>query len=279
MCNVNRFFDNLEVSMSSQLESMSLQTPPAPAYVLGVRVDRLSQQQALDRIEQLIALYRAGGNVLACRQIITVNTEFVMAAQRNKEFLLTINSAALVIADGIGVVWATHFLNAPVPERITGTDTLVEVARRCAVKGYRLYLLGAAPGVADQAGARLQALAPGLELAGTYAGSPEAAEEDAIIERIRAANADVLCVAYGAPAQDLWIRRNLARLPVAVAMGVGGAYDFLSGRQRRAPRALQRMGLEWLYRLYREPWRWKRMLAIPSFMLQVILRGRKMYDQ
>ncbi len=171
MCNVNRFFDNLKVSMSSQLESMSLQTPPAPAYVLGVRVDRLSQQQALDRIEQLIALYRAAGNALSCQQIITVNTEFVMAAQRNKEFLLTINSAALVIADGIGVVWATHLLNAPAPERITGTDTLVEVARRCAVKGYRLYLLGAAPGVADQAGARLQALAPGLELAGAYSSS------------------------------------------------------------------------------------------------------------
>jgi len=95
---------------------------------------------------------------------------------------------------------------------------------------------------------------------------------------IRAADADVLCVAYGAPAQDLWIRRNLSRLPVAVAMGVGGAYDFLSGRQRRAPYIMQRMGLEWLYRLYREPWRWRRMLAIPRFMLQVILRGRKKHD-
>jgi N-acetylglucosaminyldiphosphoundecaprenol N-acetyl-beta-D-mannosaminyltransferase len=269
----------MEVNMSSQLESVPHQSPPAPVYVLGVRVDRLSQRQALDRIEQLIALRRASDNQLSCQQIITVNTEFVMAAQHNTEFLHAINSAALVIADGIGVVWATHFLNAPAPERITGTDTLVELARRCAVKGYRLYLLGAAPGVADQAGARLQACAPGLELAGTYAGSPEPAEEDAIIERLRAANADVLCVAYGAPAQDLWIRRNLARLPVAVAMGVGGAYDFLSGRQQRAPRAMQRMGLEWLYRLYREPWRWKRMLAIPRFMLQVILRGRKMYDQ
>jgi N-acetylglucosaminyldiphosphoundecaprenol N-acetyl-beta-D-mannosaminyltransferase len=117
-----------------------------------------------------------------------------------------------------------------------------------------------------------------LELAGTYAGSPAPGEEDAIIERIRAAHADVLCVAYGAPAQDLWIRRNLSRLPVAVAMGVGGSYDFLSGRQRRAPYIMQRMGLEWLYRLYREPWRWRRMLAIPRFMLQVILKGRKKHD-
>ena len=261
--------------MSSQLESMPQQGPPASAYVLDVRVDLLTQQQALDIIEHMIALRRTSGNSLTCRQIITVNTEFVMAAQHHTEFRHVINSAALVIADGIGVVWATHFIDAPAPERITGTDALVALARRCAQKGYRLYLLGAAPGVAEQAGMRLQVLAPGLELAGTHTGSPAPAEEDAIIERIRAANADVLCVAYGAPAQDLWIHHNLSRLPVAVAIGVGGAYDFLSGRQRRAPRAMQRLGLEWLYRLYREPWRWRRMLAIPRFMLQVVLRGRK----
>ena len=142
-------------------------------------------------------------------------------------------------------------------------------------KGYRLYLLGAVPGVAEQAGDALQSLAPGLQVAGTYAGSPSPAEEDAIIERIHAANTDVLCVAYGAPSQELWIYRNLPRLPAAVAIGVGGAYDFLSGRQRRAPRAMQRIGLEWLYRLYREPWRWKRMLALPHFFIQVLLRGRK----
>jgi N-acetylglucosaminyldiphosphoundecaprenol N-acetyl-beta-D-mannosaminyltransferase len=257
---------------------MPQQSPPASTYVLGVRVDRLSQRQALDHIEQMIARRRASENALSCQQIITVNTEFVMAAQQNAEFRQAINSAALVIADGIGVVWATHFGDSPAPERITGTDTLIELARCCAQKGYRLYLLGAAPGVAEQAGMYLQALAPGLEIAGTYAGSPAPAEEDAIIERIRMANADVLCVAYGAPAQELWIRRNLSRLPVAVAMGVGGAYDFLSGRQRRAPRAMQRMGLEWLYRLYREPWRWQRMLAIPRFMLRVLLRGRQKHD-
>jgi N-acetylglucosaminyldiphosphoundecaprenol N-acetyl-beta-D-mannosaminyltransferase len=118
-------------------------------------------------------------------------------------------------------------------------------------------------------------MAPGLAIAGTYAGSPALEEEEAILERIRTANADVLFVAYGAPAQDLWIYRNLERLPVAVAMGVGGAFDFLSGRQRRAPRSMQRAGLEWLYRLYREPWRWKRMLAIPRFVLYVLIKGRR----
>jgi N-acetylglucosaminyldiphosphoundecaprenol N-acetyl-beta-D-mannosaminyltransferase len=261
--------------MSLQLDSMPQQSLPAPAYVLGVRVDRVSQLQALDLIDQMIALLRASGNTLPCQQIVTVNTEFVMAAQKNIEFRQTINNAALVVADGIGVVWATRFVGFPTPERITGTDTLVALAKRCAERGYRLYLLGAAPGVAEQTGVCLQALAPGLQIAGTYAGSPALAEEDAIIERIHAANTDVLCVAYGAPSQELWIYRNLPRLPAAVAIGVGGAYDFLSGRQRRAPRAMQRIGLEWLYRLYREPWRWKRMLAIPRFMLLVLLKGRE----
>ncbi len=257
---------------------MPQQGLPASAYVLGVRVDRVTQLQVLDIIDQLISLRRASGNTLPCQQIVTVNTEFVMAAQKNSEFRQTINSAALAVADGIGVVWATRFVGYPTPERITGTDILVALAKRCAEKGYRLYLLGAAPGIAEQAGLCLQALAPGLQLVGTYAGSPAPTEEDAIIERIHAANTDILCIAYGAPAQDLWIYRNLSRLPAAIAMGVGGAYDFLSGRQRRAPQTMQRIGLEWLYRLYREPWRWKRMLAIPHFLLQVLLRGRKKHD-
>ena len=244
-------------------------------FLLGVRVDRISQQQAIERIDQLVVHARGSVAAPPCQQIVTVNTEFVMMAQHDIIFRQVINHAALVIADGIGIVWATRYLGKPTPERVTGTDTLLELAKHCARKGYRLYLLGAAPGVAEEAAARLQVLAPDLLIAGTYAGSPAPAEEDAIIARVRATQTDVLCVAYGAPAQELWIARNLARLPVAVAMGVGGAYDFLSGRQLRAPLRMQRMGLEWLYRLYREPWRLRRMLAIPRFMLLVALKGRK----
>jgi N-acetylglucosaminyldiphosphoundecaprenol N-acetyl-beta-D-mannosaminyltransferase len=259
----------------SQVDAMSQQRSPEPAYVLGVRVDRLSQRQALDSIERMIARRRTSNNTLPCLQVVTVNPEFVMVAQRNKDFLTAINAAALVVADGAGVVMATRYLGRPAPERVTGTDLLADLARRCAASGYRLYLLGAAPGVGEAAAVRLRELAPGLEIAGTYAGSPAAIEEDEIIERVRAAQADVLCVAYGAPAQELWIWRNLARLPVAVAIGVGGAYDFLSGRQQRAPAFIRKVGLEWLYRLYREPWRWRRMLALPRFAAQVIWRGRK----
>jgi len=254
---------------------MSQQRSPEPVYVLGVRVDRLSQRQVLDSIEQMIAQRRTSNNTLPCQQVVTVNPEFVMVAQHNKDFLTAINAAALVVADGTGVVWAARYLRRPVPERVTGADLLPALVRRCAASGYRLYLLGAAPGVAEAAAARLRELAPGLEIAGTYAGSPAANEEDGIIERVQAAQADVLCVAYGAPAQELWICRNLARLPAAVAIGVGGAYDFLSGRQQRAPTFMRKLGLEWLYRLYREPWRWRRMLALPRFAVQVVWRGRK----
>src|SRR5206468_5538253 len=135
--------------------------------------------QALDIIDQLITSRRTSGNILPCQQVVTVNPEFVMAGQKNSEFRQTINSAALAVADGIGVVWATRFIGFPTPERITGTDTLVALAKRRAQKGYRLYLLGAAPGIAEQAGVCLQALAPGLQIAGTHAGSPAPAEEDA----------------------------------------------------------------------------------------------------
>jgi N-acetylglucosaminyldiphosphoundecaprenol N-acetyl-beta-D-mannosaminyltransferase len=258
------------------VKSMSISTTLSTStWLLGVRIDRITQKQAIERIDQLVVQHKERPATSPCQQVVTVNTEFVMMAQHDTVFRNIINHAALVVADGIGIVWGTRYIGKPTPERVTGTDTLVELAKLCANRGYRLYLLGAAPGVAEDAATRLQEISPRLKIAGTYAGSPAAAEENEILGHVRASRADILCVAYGAPAQEIWIARNLSRLPVAVAMGVGGAYDFLSGRQLRAPRAMQRLGLEWLYRLYREPWRWRRMLAIPRFMVLVALKGRK----
>lgn len=258
-----------------QIDSTPHRNLPGSVTILGVRVDRLSRDQALERIEQFIAARLANNNQTSCQQVVTVNPEFVMAAQKNSEFCQTINEAALSLPDGAGVVWASRYKQRPTPERVTGTDLVPGLAERCAANGYRLFLLGAAPGIAEAAAEKLIASYPGLQIAGTYAGSPAPAEEAAIIERLENARADVLCVAYGAPAQELWIRRNLARLPVAAAIGVGGAFDFISGNQRRAPRFFQKSGLEWLYRLYREPWRWRRMLALPLFAINVTLKGRK----
>jgi N-acetylglucosaminyldiphosphoundecaprenol N-acetyl-beta-D-mannosaminyltransferase len=123
--------------------------------------------------------------------------------------------------------------------------------------------------VAERAAAVLTRRHLGLEIAGTYAGSPDPAEENEIVARVRAAAPDFLFVAYGAPRQDLWIHRNLHRLGVPVCMGVGGTLDFIAGVTPRAPRWMRRHGLEWLYRLYLQPWRWRRMLALPRFVYHV----------
>ncbi|HID61368.1 MAG TPA: glycosyltransferase [Anaerolineae bacterium] len=233
--------------------------------ILGVRVSNVDVPKSLAIIEGLI---ESG----ASHQMVTVNTEFVMAAQKDAEFKAIINAAALALPDGIGLLWAARFLGHPLKERVTGVDTVQRVAELAAHRGYRLFLLGAAEGVADLCAQRLSSQYPNLRVVGTYSGSPAPEEEDEIVALIRKARPDVLFVAYGAPQQDKWIARNLERLGVPLAIGVGGAFDFIAGVAVRAPRWMQRLGLEWLHRLCREPWRWRRMLALPRFVGLVILR-------
>jgi len=230
---------------------------------LGVRVHNVNSAEALQILESFIQERRP-------HQIVTVNPEFVMEARRLPEFRHALAGADLSLPDGAGLLLAARIQGAPLKERVTGVDTVSRVAALAAEKGYSLFLLGAAQGVAEETARRLTAANPGLRIAGTYAGSPAPEEEEGIIARVAAANPDVLFVAYGAPRQDLWIARNLARLNVPVIMGIGGAFDFISGRTRRAPAWMQRAGLEWMHRLIREPWRWRRMLALPRFLLRVI---------
>lgn len=232
--------------------------------ILGVRVDNVRIGDAVDRIERFV---RDG----APRQVVTVNPEFVILARRDPQFKRVLEAASLAVADGIGIVWAARILGRSLPERIGGVDLVDALAARSARSGIRLFFLGAGEGVAQAAARRLTARYPGCVIAGTHAGSPADADADAIVERIRAAATDILLVAYGAPAQDLWIARHQPRTGAPVAIGVGGAFDYLSGRVPRAPRALQRVGLEWLYRLARQPWRWRRMRALPRFAALVLI--------
>lgn len=209
-------------------------------------------------------------------QIATVNPEFVMQAQGNEPFRQTLQESDLCIPDGIGLVWASRWLKRPLPERVPGSELIYHIAALAAQKQWRLFLLGAAPGVAEEAAAILQDKFPGLVIAGTYAGSPDPAMNEAIVDMVNGSGADILYVAYGAPKQDLWIARNKSALTtVRLAMGVGGSLDFITGRSQRAPKWLQRLGLEWLYRLLREPWRWRRMLALPRFAWQILFTGQK----
>jgi N-acetylglucosaminyldiphosphoundecaprenol N-acetyl-beta-D-mannosaminyltransferase len=135
-------------------------------------------------------------------------------------------------------------------------------------------MLGAAPGIAQKAADVLRARYPGVQIVGVYAGSPAPSDEDALVERVNASGADILFVAYGAPVQDKWIARNLPRLRVKMAMGVGGSFDFVAGIIPRAPLWMRQAGLEWLYRLYLQPWRARRMLRLPRFVWAVLTRGQ-----
>jgi N-acetylglucosaminyldiphosphoundecaprenol N-acetyl-beta-D-mannosaminyltransferase len=231
-------------------------------FILGVRVDAVTFDQALACVEEFVA----DGDP---HQIVTVNPEFVMAAQSDTEFQNIINTSALALPDGAGVWWASRRLGRRLSERIPGVDLVERLAALSAQQGYRLFFLGAMPGVADQAVAMLESRYPGMAVAGAYAGSPRMEDEEAITERVRAACPQILFVAYGAPTQDRWIARNMDRLGVPVCIGVGGSFDYIAGIHPRAPRWLRSLGLEWLHRLITQPWRWRRMLALPRFAWQV----------
>ncbi len=248
---------------------MNNQLPPV--RILGVRVDPLTYDGLLHRVAHFV---KDGGP----HQICTVNPEFVMRARRDPEFRTVLEAADLCLADGAGLLWAARRQGRRLPARVTGTDSVPLIAERAAAERWRVYLLGAAPGVAARAGAILVARYPGLYIAGAYPGSPASSEAPALIARIRAARPDVLFVAYGAPAQDLWIARHANELGVPVMMGVGGTFDHLTGVQRRAPSWVQRLNLEWLFRLLTQPRRWRRQLVLPAFVWLVLTQKSEIED-
>jgi N-acetylglucosaminyldiphosphoundecaprenol N-acetyl-beta-D-mannosaminyltransferase len=234
--------------------------------VLGVRVDCVDMENALARIE---AFVDGGGR----HQVATVNPEFVMRAGEDSEFARVLASADLCLADGSGVVWAVRRQGCVLSGPVTGVDLIPPLASLCARRGFRLFLLGAAPGVADDLAQRLRAQNPQLQVA-SHSGSPDPSADAQTIGLIAAERPQVLLVAFGAPKQEIWIDRMSARLSgVSVSIGVGGAFDYLTGRVPRAPLWMRRAGLEWLFRLARQPWRIRRMVALPAYALRV-LRSR-----
>jgi N-acetylglucosaminyldiphosphoundecaprenol N-acetyl-beta-D-mannosaminyltransferase len=226
----------------------------APMYsitILGVRVDDVTLGEALDQIESFI-------HKRTPHHVVTVNPEFVMEAQRNETFAAVLRNAALAVPDGVGLNLVTRWGKQPLQGRVPGVDLCERLAGLSAQKGYRIFLLGAAPGVAEQTARVLRQRFGGVQIVGCYSGSPRSKDEPAIHERIHAAQPDILLVAYGAPAQELWIARNQPVLGVPVAIGVGGTFDELAGVVQRTPQWVQRIGLKWLHRLIQQPWRAKR---------------------
>ena len=231
--------------------------------ILGVRVDDATYDDLLAAVDRFVASGRP-------HQVVTLNPEMLVAAHDDPDFRRMLAAADLNVADGVGLMLAARLLGHPLRQRVTGSDGIYCLARHSAERGYRVYFLGAGPGVAEATAQRLAAAYPGLVVAGTYAGSPHSAERAATVERVRAARPDLLLVAYGVPAEERWIAWNRQALGVPVMLGVGGSFDFVAGITRRAPLWMRRAGLEWLHRLVREPWRWRRQLALPRFLALVM---------
>lgn len=252
--------------------------------ILGVKIHCVNFAQTLDQIEQWINSAEAldhpeDASPSPLHQICTVNPEFIMAARRDPHFAAVLRAADLCVPDGIGVVWAAQRQGVQLKERVTGSDGIYRICERAAERGWRVFFLGAATGVAAEAARRLQQLYPGLQVAGAYSGSPQAQEWPPIAAQLQATHPDILFVAYGHPRQDFWIAQHRHELPAKVAIGVGGAFDFVAGVTVRAPGWMQRAGIEWLYRLMQQPWRWRRMAVLPLFVLQVWLAPRVGVDR
>jgi N-acetylglucosaminyldiphosphoundecaprenol N-acetyl-beta-D-mannosaminyltransferase len=231
----------------------------------GTLIDRVDRSEAVDRIRGFLASDTP-------HQIVTVNLDFLSIAERNPRFRTLINSADLAVADGMPLVWLSRLRRTPLAERVAGVELVDESCGLAVETGRGVFLLGAAPGIAHVAGQRLTERHPGLRVVGTYSppiGPLKRRENDRILRMIRDAAPDFVFVALGAPRQDEWIQAHLDELNVPVAMGVGCVFDLLAGVSRRAPTWMQATGLEWAYRLGREPRRlWRRYIVndLPVFV-------------
>lgn len=233
--------------------------------VCGVEFDDLSIREA---VERALWLMEEGRSVIA----VTPNAEIVLEAQKNRALRSVLRSAELVLADGTGVLHASRIQGKPLHHRVPGIDFCSALLARMAELGQRVFLLGGVEGVAAEAGERLAARYPGLVIAGTHNGYFNAEESYALIEQINAAAPDLLIVCLGSPKQELWMQRHAEQLLLGLMIGLGGTLDVYSGRVQRAPERWRSLGLEWLYRLIKQPRRLGRMLRLPAIYALALLR-------
>lgn len=229
--------------------------------IMGVGFDPVTMEQALQCAEEMLA---EGGFHYA----VTPNAEFVQWAKKDDNFLAALNGAHLVLPDGIGVIYASKILGCSLPARVPGCDFAAALCDRMGQKGQKLFLLGAKPGVAELAGEKLAQAHPGLVICGVHDGYFK--EDAPVVEAIRASGADVVFVCLGAPKQEYWMIQNGPDTGAALLIGLGGSLDVFAGTVKRAPKLFQKLGLEWFYRLIRQPWRAKRMAQLPLFLVSAL---------
>ena len=229
--------------------------------VLGVAFDNVTMDEAVD---WALAMLEEDGPHL----VVTPNPEIVQRAAKDPEFAGILSKADLVIPDGIGVVYAAKILGRPLKGRVPGIDFASALLERAAGTGRRLFLLGAAPGVAEQAAVNLRAAYPGLAVCGTHDGYFK--EDGPVVEEIRAAGADVVFVCLGFPRQEYWMAQHGPATGAGLLVGLGGSLDVFAGQVKRAPEGFQKLGLEWLYRLLTQPSRIGRMAKLPLFLVSAV---------
>jgi len=220
--------------------------------VLGVPVDNMTMEEALDRCDEFVAIGRATGRT---HQIATVNADFVVNSLHDPELQRILQEADMSTADGMPLVWGSRLLGGSMRGRVTGADMVPALARRASEKGYSIFFLGAREGIAAKAAAILQQRNPGMKIAGVLSPPPQPILEmdHAVVDAVKAAQPDILLVAFGNPKQEKWIRMHAHELQVPICIGVGGTFDMIVGVTKRAPAWVQKVGLEWAYRLSQEP--------------------------
>lgn len=240
--------------------------------ILGVKIDNLTKPEVLQKISEFLQSDNQ-------HQIVTVNPEFIMAAQHDDEFRNILNKADLSVADGVGLKFAAKRFGQALKERITGVDLVYEIAKIAEQNNKSIYLLGAKGKVPEKTVIKLLEKYPKLKIAGYETGYRHAwwkFSDEKLVSHIKRSQADILLVAFGHPKQEKWIYHNLPKMPlVKLAMGVGGAFDYISGHVKRAPQWMRSIGLEWLYRVIRQPWRLPRIMTAVVKFSWAVLKTKK----
>lgn len=236
--------------------------------IFGISVSKMNMQETTNYIIEAIQQNKP-------HQVVTINPIMVMMALEDPEFMTIMQRAELIIPDGTGIVWAAKYNGKPVKERVPGCDLLYELMKIGESYRWRVFLLGASPEVIAETARRLKAAYPLIEIVGYHDGFFTPEEDQRIVEEIGRAKPQILFVASQLDKQEPWIHRYRDQLNIPIMMGVGGSFDVIAGKVKRAPRAFQKLRLEWFYRLLKEPTRFKRMLALPKFVGKVIRANEK----
>ena len=240
-----------------------------PVKILDVPVHPLTMGEAVSVLEESIT---SGEQAF----VVTANAEIIMMCQEDASYKKIVSQdAQLVLPDGAGAVWAGRHLGYKVPERVAGFDLYCQLLDKAAQKGYKAFFFGGSPGIAEAAKTKSEELYPGVQVVGCRNGYFKEEESQAIIDEINASGADMLFAALGAPKQEKWLVRYREQLKPKILMGIGGSFDVFAGKMERAPKWMQDASLEWLFRLYKQPSRFMRMMALPKFVLKVVFNGKK----